>query len=92
MDPSRPCYAHVCYPLSSYPYYKWDERFLVDKCCKHEEHDIIFGEEILLEDDQCSSSVVKCGAPEHGASPLIPIIDVSLLKNNLNFLRKKKHF
>ena len=34
-DKNRPCYAHICYPQNEEPYYFWEERFQVDKCCQY---------------------------------------------------------
>ncbi len=46
--PMNPCFAHVCYPQDEAPYYFWQERFLADKCCKHEEHFVVYGEELIM--------------------------------------------
>ena len=35
-DPNRPCYTHICYPKDSEPFYFWEERFQIDKCCRYE--------------------------------------------------------
>ena len=34
-DRNRPCYAHICYPQNEEPYYFWEERFQIDKCCQY---------------------------------------------------------
>ena len=34
-DRNRPCYAHICYPKNEEPYYFWEERFQIDKCCQY---------------------------------------------------------
>lgn len=76
-DPKRPCYKQVCYPDKKSGYF-WQERFQSDKCCKHGEHEIIYGSELVLgNDDTCRNTVVQCDQPTDEDSPLVPIVIVS---------------
>eukprot|EP00093_Oithona_nana_P011871 11871.XXX_86502_84293_1 [CDS] Oithona nana genome sequencing. len=75
-DAKRPCYKQVCYPDKKSGYF-WQERFQSDKCCKHGEHEIIYGSELVLgNDDTCRNTVVQCDQPNDEESPLVPIVIV----------------
>ena len=75
--PERPCYKHVCYPQDDAPYYIWEERFQFDKCCQHNDHDIVYGTEIVINDDKaCTKDVVRCQMPQGSDNPLEAVIEV----------------
>ena len=83
--PERPCYKHVCYPQDDAPYYVWEERFQFDKCCQHNDHDIVYGTEIVVNDDKaCTKDVVRCQMPEGSDNPLEAVIEVC------TYYRKRK--
>ena len=80
--PERPCYKHVCYPQDDAPYYIWEERFQFDKCCQHNDHDIVYGTENVINDDKaCTKDVVRCQMPQGSDNPLEAVIEVCTIEN-----------